>query len=295
MIKKEVKFEIAGGLGNQLFMLSAGVYFKEKFNQSVVFEISNLDNVSILHPGHNVQSLGLLNGFKVLKCKKCFTGWPWINGWINRIKSRLTRRKTFIVPEVGFFDFSEIPKNCSSIRGYFQSWRYFEAITDKPRLNLESVSNPTEWYLKEIVEIKQNEFAAFHLRRGDYKLTINRKQGILSKSYFERIANLVPEDVELIFFTDSPDEIKVEFASFTKKFRIMEPPRNSDPIESLLMMSQASYIAISNSTYSWWAAALAKPNTHVYAPSKWFELAEDPIDLYPENWTKIQSEWEYQN
>jgi hypothetical protein len=59
-------------------------------------------------------------------------------------------------------------------------------------------------------------------------------------------------------------------------------------------MSKATKIAISNSTFSWWAAAIANVNNTIYAPTKWFEQRPDPTDLIPANWIQIQSEWEFQ-
>ena len=88
--------------------------------------------------------------------------------------------------------------------------------------------------------------------------------------------------------------MKHELAGFRRKFRIVEPPANSDPVESLMLMSKAAHIAISNSTFSWWAATFSGDDSTVYAPTKWFEQREDPKDLYPDNWVKIQSEWEPQ-
>jgi hypothetical protein len=293
-MEKEITFEIAGGLGNQLFMLSAAIYFKEKFNRDVTFEISNLEKISILHPGHNVYDLGLLDGYKVVRSKISNYGVFQKFQRLNRVMTRFGFNKDFSSTEIGFIDLAQISEDCNLVRGYFQSWRYFTAIADKPKLTNDSIPNPSDWYFKELEKLRKKEFAAFHIRRGDYRFSINRKQGILEKSYFEKIVHLVPKEIELIFFTDSPNEVATEFAQFNRKFRIIEPPASSDPVESLLLMSEASYLAISNSTYSWWAANFAKPESHIFVPSKWFEQGEDPLDLYPESWIRIHSEWEFQ-
>ena len=93
-------------------------------------------------------------------------------------------------------------------------------------------------------------------------------------------------------FTDSPQLVLEEFGYLKDKVEIVTPPSNSDPIESLLLLSMASEIMISNSTFSWWAAQIANENTKIYAPSKWFESENDPKDLIPEHWPKIESQWE---
>jgi hypothetical protein len=99
------------------------------------------------------------------------------------------------------------------------------------------------------------------------------------------------ESSEIWIFTDSPQTVRDEFKNFGIKTRVIEPPLGSDPIESMVLMSNASKIAISNSTFSWWAAKLAPPTTSVYAPSKWFEHRTDPRDLIPTSWKRVDSNW----
>jgi hypothetical protein len=56
-------------------------------------------------------------------------------------------------------------------------------------------------------------------------------------------------------------------------------------------MSSSKHIAISNSTFSWWSAKLAGADTSIFAPSKWYELRDDPIDLIPDSWNRATSDW----
>jgi hypothetical protein len=140
-------------------------------------------------------------------------------------------------------------------------------------------------------QLKSKVVAAFHIRRGDYTLAINRSTGILSLEYFEGIARLLPNDLEIWIFTDSPELIIDKVKIFPQKTVIIDPPADSDPLESLLLLSKASYIAISNSTFSWWAAALAGEKAQIFAPAKWFEHRNDPLDLMPNHWAKIESKW----
>jgi hypothetical protein len=300
-LEQKIYFEISGGLGNQLFMLCAGIFLQKKLKRSVCFDISDLARISYLHPGHNVFTLGLLDGYEVINSKK-----KYVN--LNKIRKKLIRicdgvfevwrdrelRKTLSVSEIGYIDLNNIPINSKRINGYFQSWRYFSQINENIFSKIESTIKPSNWYLNEQKILNQKSFAAFHIRRGDYKLAINRPTGILSLTYFDKIVDLLPVGLEILIFTDAVEEIKMELVGIRKGFRIMEPSSDSDPIESLLLMSRASHIAISNSTYSWWAASFAAPGSVIYAPTKWFEQRQDPIDLIPDNWVRIQSEWEFQ-
>jgi len=300
-IEQKIKFEIAGGLGNQLFMLCAGIYLQKKMKRSVCFDISDLERISSLHPGHNVFTLGLLDGYEVMNSKKKFQN-------LNRVCRKLIRIckkafkvsrdyqkvETYSISEIGYVDLTEIPSNTKRINGYFQSWRYFSEVGEDIFPKIKNLSKPSNWYLSEQKLLNKGSFAAFHIRRGDYKLAINRPTGILSLAYFEKIADILPAGLEILIFTDAVEEVRRELAGIRRKFRIIEPSNDSDPVESLLLMSMASHIAISNSSYSWWAASFAAPNSVIFAPAKWFEQRADPVDLIPGNWIQIQSEWEFQ-
>lgn len=297
-----IEFEIAGGLGNQLFMLCAGICLQEKVNRPVCFDISDLQRISNLHPGHNILTLGLLDNYTVLDSNKDKEHTSLVHkivsnaaNWISMLNRHLGLNRTFIAPEIGYTNLDKIPLRTRKIKGYFQSYRYISEVSDRVIRKIESIDNLSDWYFSELQQLKGRKFAAFHIRRGDYSLAINRKTGMLSLEYFESIANLLPHDIEVLIFTDGVEEIERRLVSLNRNFRIVNPPFNSDPIESLLLMSKASHIAISNSTYSWWAAFLSSPETTVFAPDKWFEFRQDPKDLIPESWTRIRSDWEVQS
>ena len=200
-VKKPVEFVIAGGLGNQLFMLCAGLYFQERFNRNVKFDISDLQRISLLHPGLNVYSLGLLKKDQILGTSKSKNNLKIRSFFVRFLKkvarqsSQIYQRKNVKIYEIGFYDLSLIPPKTKRVEGYFQSWRYFSGLEGKPILTIDSLLKPTSWYIKESQIIQDNEFAAFHIRRGDYALSTNRSNGILSVSYFKSIAELLPSEV----------------------------------------------------------------------------------------------------
>jgi hypothetical protein len=95
----------------------------------------------------------------------------------------------------------------------------------------------------------------------------------------------------LWIFSDDIENVKTEF-KFIKSMNVhfVKAPDNSDPAESLILMSLASSIIISNSTFSWWAATLSS-GAKIVAPSKWFKDMDDPEDLIPDHWIRIDSQW----
>jgi hypothetical protein len=295
-----LEFVISGGLGNQMFMLCAARYYQEYFDQEVCFDISDLNRIANLHPGLNVYQLGFIKEGEISKKNlnsvrrdftKLFIRVKDILEFITKVK--LSNRH-YIVPEVGYFDFTAIPSNTRRIEGYFQSWFYYKNLKTELILKNEIRFTPSAWYLEMHEKLDKNEYAAFHIRRGDYLSPLNRENGVLSIEYFKKVAKLIPKKIAVLIFSDSPREIAPLLKSLGINFELLEPPIGSDPVESWLLMSRASYIAISNSTFSWWAAALSEKDTKVYAPEKWFELRSDPLSLYPEHWIKIPNEWERQ-
>jgi hypothetical protein len=59
----------------------------------------------------------------------------------------------------------------------------------------------------------------------------------------------------------------------------------------MILMSRASDLIISNSTFSWWSAYISNKETNVVAPNKWFRDLEDPKMLIPEHWHQVDSQW----
>jgi hypothetical protein len=295
----EIVFRIAGGLGNQFFMYCAGVYFQQKFQRNVVFDISDLNRIKILHAGLNILDLGLLDEhntktYQVFSWKK-YDFWKTKKSYEkiwDRLLNLANLSKSYRPSEIGFVDLSKIPARTKAIEGYFQTWKFHAEINQKPLISSDSLTNPTQWFLDNALLIRQGPVAVFHVRRGDYASLENRAFGMLSLAFFKKTSWMIPDHFERWIFTDSPEALEKDLESMGTQFKLIVPPDNSDPIESLLLMSMASYIVISNSTYSWWAATLAGKNATVYAPSKWFQHRADPVDLLPNAWIKIPSEWE---
>lgn len=287
-----MKVEIAGGLGNQLFMLYAGLYFQERFHREVIFDVSDLSRIQGLHPGANIQTLGLLDNYLTTSR---FNASDFKS---NRVISRLTRfikrtshGRAFSSEEIGFIDPNLIPLDVKRIQGYFQSWVYFDSLSEKPILSLENLSSPSRWLLDKTERTKTENVLSLHVRRGDYALATNRKNGILARSYYEKALVNAGDFDSIWIFTDSPEAVEDEFLQLGHSFEVINPPSDSDPVESLLLMAATQKIVISNSTFSWWSAKFAGDTAAVYAPSKWFELREDPSKLFPDNWRRIPSEW----
>jgi hypothetical protein len=292
--KPRLTVEIAGGLGNQLFMLYGGLYFSQYLDKELKYNTLDLGKISGSHPGLNIQGLGLLQTDEAEN---------YLFAWLQKFLWKLRRfiqidhigrnflASTFVTPEIGFISPHSVPPETRFLRGYFQSWKYFELLPEKPILNHECIPSPSDWFKKMKEEIGTNAPTVIHVRRGDYGLAENRSIGLLSVEYYRHALSILDVSKPIWVFSDSPEIVETELQSVKRELIFIKPPQESDPVESLLLMSLASEIVISNSTFSWWAAYLSGASTRILAPAKWYESQPDPVDLIPCNWERIESRW----
>ena len=296
---QELEIQVDGGLGNQLFQFYAGLYFSQKFEVEPKFDISRLQLVSKLHPGENIYTLGLLDGFATKQTKFLYGNQLALRAKNYYSRRRYRSRSKASSPavnqnynEIGFIENEDAINIDRPISGYYQTWRYFDALQNRPKLSYERLSNPSSWLNENIEKIHESDPFVVHVRRGDYQLSKNKEIGCLSLDYFKYVCENYAGKKEIWIFSDSPKIVHEEFRYFGSKIHFLVPPANSDPVESMILMSNTNSIAISNSTFSWWAAKLASSDTKVFAPQKWFQGRPDPIDLIPNSWVKIKSDWE---
>lgn len=178
------------------------------------------------------------------------------------------------------------------IIGYFQSYRY---KNDSVLPELDSRSSKTQT-TKNIIELEfKNQPIIVHVRLGDYLNEPNI--GVLHPSYFiEAVKTLRNQGLEVnpiwilsdnlalarkyLHDLDSKDCYWVESSDWSPAFVIST------------LRDGAGYV-ISNSTFSWWAAYARKnPNAKVIAPSPWFKNLKEPLDLIPESWIRMPSNFQ---
>ena len=196
-------------------------------------------------------------------------------------------------PVIGFDPYLDTIKSSTSIQGYFQSYKYFilfPEVESQVRLK-----EPSAWYLQMEKNIKGSNVTALHVRRGDYRIH-SETYGLLAKEYYEEAITYLRACDRLhklyIFSDDIQAAKELLQLSVPSDTVWVIPPSDSNPVESLLLMSKAKSNIIANSTYSWWGAALNLKKGVVVAPKKWFRSMTDPQDLYPPEWHTIESTWE---
>lgn len=173
--------------------------------------------------------------------------------------------------------------------GFFHSDRWVSSLANNlliDNLNPKVLDNYVVELKKLAVKVKP---IILHIRLGDYEKENNF--GILPTRYYEealeKLAHLGFEE-EIWIFTNDLDKAKEIFpAKFEHRAKWI-PDFSDSSVQVLEAMRLGSAYVIGNSTFSWWAAKLARDKSaQVVAPSPWFRSAATHLELLPANWLTI--------
>ena len=294
-----VLVEVVGGLGNQLFCYAAGAYLAKKTGTKLVLDISKVGVGAVDH-GKTILNFQL--DCQIIEHQSAITirfrfirrvsnKLASLSGAYRKLRDRVQRRYT--ARSLGYeAEFANL-NQARRISGYFQSYIYADYVKDEIKNSL-ILKSPSPWFKESEELVKRENPIVIHIRRGDY-LAAKDDFGVLAIDYYEEAVAILSEKEtsrSIWIFTDSPELIRKEITnSRLQNAVIVTPPSESNPNESMILMSRASDLVISNSTYSWWAAYLAREDAHIIAPKKWFRSLKDPELLLPEHWVKITSRW----
>jgi hypothetical protein len=208
---------------------------------------------------------------------------PWIKAYRGRCSGAVFNERHFHYEEIPFI-------RGVDLRGNFQSEKYFIHIRDHLR---ELYAEPPA--IKEKLDryCEQHglgEFNAVHIRFYSQSNDSTRPMTALPASYLTHSFAMLGEDRPIVVATDD----KTRFADFlagTKiraNIHLLKFPSN---LADFYMLSRSRRIAISNSSFSWWASYLGPQKEQVIAPHRyyWFGAMDraDPFwdtrDLYPDH------------
>lgn len=274
-----------GGIGNQLFCLYAGRFAAVNSSSKLVLDLGQLGKATT----SRTYKLGDLEfpfsfDLKNEPAKKFHNLFFRILTRSNRL-SKLAN--LYNSPVVGFDKYLLTSAKPLVLNGYFQTFEYVSRVSgdnDKaPLFKLRTPGVAYQYLERRILEVNP---VVIHIRRGDYLEPKNIGTiGALSDDYFIGIIKLYfPERFIWVFSNDS------NLSNFSRfpNLEIISSGELSD-LEELILMSKASDIVISNSTYSWWSGFLSRGS--VIAPAKWFRGLEDPENLCPDTWLRVNSDW----
>ena len=303
---------LTGGLGNQLFQLAAGLFFSDnrklilnsdfgvpRLNDSgkpelcdfkLPFEVSTSKSRQAKLMEKKFLGLILRRGVKYKNADNFLLRDKLLINISNLLISRYFRKKVKIHLNqgVGFSSKRNFYSNEFMI-GYFQSYKWLknESILRKMQsIRLNSRSSKVDFFKNLAIQEKP---LVVHIRLGDYEH--EPKIGILDHSYYQSSINVLwdPSKYKKIWvFSNDPKRAK-EFLKGSINLEIRWVPTSGfSSAETLEIMRYGKGYIIANSTFSWWAASLSYTvSPEVIAPTPWFKMASEPIEIIPDEWKRI--------
>lgn len=251
---------LQGGLGNQLFQISAAVALALRNNDNACFDID----------GHRIGLQGRdASNYKTNIYRNLLTGKIETNNIFNQ----------------NGHHYEEIlyQENLKLI-GYFQSEKYFEDYKEY----ILKLFGPTE----EILEYINNKYGdilskntcSINVRHGDY-LRYPNHHPICSVGYYEDAIKHF-NDTTFLIFSDNINWCKSIFTE--GNFIFIE---GEEDYIDLYLISMCKNNIIANSSFSWWGSWLNRnENKKIIAPLRWFGSAYNSWkmdDMYTDKMIKI--------
>jgi hypothetical protein len=290
-----LKVELNGGIGNQLFMLFAALDISSlKSSQLKIYSPRTSKGFQI--HGSSLESFDFVPELEVeareFKRILRHRAYAFLYRKFRSLSFPLILFSSYYEsPEIGYDKFIKYINGHGEIKGYFQTYRHFENYIAKcPSFNLK-VSNPSNEFLELDEKLASKFVTVIHVRLGDYFLHQN-SIGILSAEYFRSaLAKLNIEGSEILVCSDDISEATAMLADFLPANTLWIGSDKLNAEESLALMRRGNQFVISNSSFSYWGALLARDPITVIAPSKWFKGENDPVDLIPPQWEIQRSIW----
>jgi len=262
--RKTLFVRIHGGLGNQMFQVSAGAALAQQHNMNFFIVNSSVLKQTFTHIDDNNYLLNTV-----------FANFNKIDlAHINLsqvINFREKEEECFVYnPQIAF-------DNDVFINGYFQNEKYFLSIKNE----LLKMYKQNEVYSK-FVETAHAELAKksyfIHVRRGDY-LNSDLYKFDTDKYYKIAIQHILSVTPHAHFIIVSDD---IEYCKRYAVFQNIQKTFMDLPVlETLYLMSLCEKGGIcANSSFSWWGSYLNEnPDKVVVFPGKWIQKPW-PNDIY---------------
>lgn len=292
-----IAVRLKGGLGNQLFQYATAYALARRQGKKLVLDTRFFDNYT-LHGGFILDRFSISASLLDDRQRRQFPSWQ-----IHLLERmpRLSRALKQWILEQGF-RFQPIECTLSgptNLVGYWQSEKYFSEFRDEIIGEFQLLAPPPAKHWQHYEAMQSRQSVAVHIRRGDYlsNPAALKTHGFCSLGYYMRALTLLNEKLanpHFYLFSDDIDWTMQQFTATEFADRCTYVTGGSAEVD-LWLMSKAKHHIIANSTFSWWAAWLAKHKAGelVICPSPWFateQLCED--DLIPADWIKLDKNQE---
>lgn len=297
MFKRRVKVELVGGVGNQLFQYFAGRALAELHSVPLVLDVSLIGVNGTKHKS-SIDVFDFPMDFVNHSGKGYFR-----RSFLGRLISWLFRKSCafrslslhlfhrFESSVLGYDENLLQVRPPITISGYFQTRRYMDQVNALDSTKF-SIKTSSPWFDEMENLLKLKTVVGLHVRRGDY-VNLKDSFGLLSRNYYLDGLRSIEEQTqceEIWVFSDDLESAAL-LLSDLDRIRYIDPPFESNPVESMLLLAKCKALIISNSTFAWWAGIINGGNM-VFYPNPWFLASEYSKDLLLPEWQAIESSWE---
>ncbi len=282
---------VAGGLGNQLFILGAAWEQAQRLGCPLYLDTSSFD-VNKLHP----YGLDVLD---VPARRLTAQGSPWRTARLAGRHLPVPRRlpgRVHLERSVEHFSSTVFDvRPGTTLIGYFQSARYFPTVRDDLLASLRAVPETPEEtaYLD---DVRARPAVTLHLRRGDYLHGPQDRVFLATVAYARRAIALLRRagaGGHVRVFTDSVDVVRGELGADVDGLEFVEKTVPLGTIATLKAMASGTAMIMSNSSFSWWAAMLMAGSQEqaplVVAPRPWTAAGESRADMLEPGWITLDA------
>lgn len=291
-----LEVQLAGGIGNQLFQYCGLLATAKTLNRPPRLIEQGPHDHKKMH-GNSIAKLSVpipIRKRSFANSRLLSVCWR-IDRWIiarNKGYSQFRRIYQFDnaaskITSTGLDKFNEL-------RGYFQSWDYVKPYVSHIRdLLRQSARKPV---LDLASRLETSTVLALHARRGDYKSNV-QEHGLLSLEYYVAASKqlLKRSSFEEIWIFSDDQEFSEKIANYLAPLvnqTVVVDQGTLEASEVIDLLSRCAGQVISNSTFSWWAAALANDPERVIAPYPWSRNEKENSQIYDSKWGMEASIWE---
>lgn len=290
----KIYVELAGGLGNQVFQATAALALAKRGGHEPIAIVNSLSSEN--NHGNSINQLN----WQVLKTLR-----------LNRLVFKfvvlgfrlasMTKKKRIKIFDISFYCPSEVGYSIEEVegklvflRGYFQSYKYFQQIPaeEMPTLKDESIN-----FKRALAHARNKAAIGLHIRRGDFALSKN-PHGLISMGFYvealQRIKALTNDENKIWIFTDEVEVVRDAMISISKDIIFPAEKFELTTEEEFFLFSEIPRIVLGNSSFGLSAALIGELRRKnflekIVYPWPPFERMPSPLSMFPEHWTRIDS------